>query len=213
MRKFSIHRNYYGECDIYERDEIEVKPGVTVLVGCNGAGKTTLITQMMESLKERKIMAIMYDSLQDGGDRALSAAGYNENFKLMAKLMQSSEGENIVNNVGEFAGRLGKMIRQQPDSSEIWVFFDAIDSGMSIDNIVDVKDFFNLVLQEKGKTVYIIASANEYELARGEQCFDVRNGEYVTFSDYEDFRTFILKSREIKKERKYISVGRRKRNE
>lgn len=213
MRKFSIHRNYYGECDIYERDEIEIKPGVTVLVGCNGAGKTTLITQMMESLKERKIMAIMYDNLQDGGDRALSAAGYNEDFKLMAKLMQSSEGENIVNNVGEFAGRLGKMIRQQPDDSEIWIFFDAVDSGMSIDNIVDVKNFFNLVLKEKGKTVYIVASANEYELARGEQCFDVHSGEYVTFSDYEDFRSFILKSREIKKERKYIPIGRRKRNE
>ena len=213
MRKFSIHRNYYGECDIYERDEIEIKPGVTVLVGCNGAGKTTLITQMMESLKDRKIMAIMYDNLQDGGDRVLSVAEYNENFKLMAKLMQSSEGENIVNNVGEFAGRLGRMIRQQPDGSEIWVFFDAVDSGMSIDNIVDVKNFFNLVLKEKEKTVYIIASANEYELARGEQCFDVRSGEYIAFSDYEDFRSFILKSREIKKERKYVPVGRRKRNE
>jgi len=47
----------------------------------------------------------------------------------------------------------------------------------------------------------IVISANEYELANGEQCFDVNLGKYLTFDDYESYKKFILKSRKLKDKR------------
>lgn len=80
---------------------------------------------------------------------------------------------------------------------------DAVDSGLSVDNIVDVKDLlFKTILEYNyGNDIYIVISANEYEMARGEQCFDVYNGKYVTFNDYEEYRNMILERKEWKEER------------
>ena len=52
-----------------------------------------------------------------------------------------------------------------------------------------------------GNEIYIVISANEYEMARGEQCFDVYNGKYVTFNDYEEYRNLVLQSKEWKCQR------------
>lgn len=204
MREFKIHKDYWSSgCDIFEKDTISISPGVTVLVGCNGAGKSTLMMQLRDRLTEQKIRFLAYDNLRDGGDKATSWAGFCGDFSKMATMIQSSEGENIVINLGNFAGRIGDFVKNT-DQQEIWIFFDALDSGMSIDNIVEVKSFFEFVQKnDPEKTFYFIVSANEYEMARGENCFSVRDGEYVTFDDYEGFRSFILSSREAKDNRQY----------
>lgn len=82
--------------------------------------------------------------------------------------------------------------------------FDAIDSGLSVDSVVEIKEILHFIKEDAeklGVEVYIVVSANEYELARNERCFDVNNGKYVAFEDYEAYRTFILKSRERKEKR------------
>lgn len=218
MRKFKLERDYYEEGEkIFKKSNIVIKPGVTVLVGCNGAGKTTLLKQIEHALKVEKIPCVKYDNLHEGASNAVSEAVFFEDFGLVAQLMCSSEGENISLNVGMFATKLRKFIKtgktksrlsilhennDDNESNERWILFDAIDSGLSIDNIMEIKDLFNLIIEDGvGKDVYIIVSANAYELARGEQCFDVYNGKYITFSNYEDYRNFILKSREIKNQR------------
>lgn len=82
---------------------------------------------------------------------------------------------------------------------------DAIDSGLSIDNIIDVKKYlFDKVIQDckkDGIDAYIIAAANEYELTNGEQCFDVYNGKYIKFADYNEYAEFIMQSRRNKEKR------------
>ena len=50
--------------------------------------------------------------------------------------------------------------------------------------------------------IYIVVSANEYEMAREEQCFDVINGKYINVPDYETYRQFILDSK-AEKEKRY----------
>ena len=94
-------------------------------------------------------------------------------------------------------------MEEQEESNERWILLDAIDSGLSIDNIVDVKEYlFKTILENNfGKEIYILVVANEYEMARGEDCFDVHNGKYVKFTDYEDYRNFVLKSKEWKDKR------------
>lgn len=83
------------------------------------------------------------------------------------------------------------------------MLFDAIDSGLSIDNIVDIKEcLFNIILEDTtGTDVYIIVSANTFEMCFNEQCLDVRTGKHREFKTYTSYKNFILKSREQKDRR------------
>lgn len=49
-----IDRNPYRDnVDLFDTDEIAIKPGVTVLCGCNGSGKTTLLGEIAKGLGYR----------------------------------------------------------------------------------------------------------------------------------------------------------------
>lgn len=228
-RKFTLERDYYDEgFDLYKKRTITIKPGITVLVGCNGTGKTTLMHQIKYQLKKNNIPCISFDNLHDGGSKAISEAVFFEDFGHVATAVCSSEGENIVMNLANLASRIGGFVRTGKDngknakldrafarifsdekeeekeiSNEKWILLDAVDSGLSIDNVLDVKEYlFKTIIEDyKEGEVYIIVSANAYEMAREEQCFDVYNGKYITFSDYEEYRDFVLNSRKRKDER------------
>lgn len=229
-RKFQLERDCYDEgFNLYKKKIIEIKSGVTVLVGCNGIGKTTLLKQIRDKLKENKIPYIMFDNLCDGGSKAISEASFYSDFVFMANAIQSSEGENIVMNLEKLAARLGEFVENGEDpkekkfnklvkaikeingedivESEIinerWILLDAVDSGLSVDNIVDLKEqLFKTILEYNYENeVYIIVSANEYEMVRNEQCFDVYNGKYINIKDYEEYRNLVLQSKEWKYQR------------
>lgn len=229
-RKFTLERDYYDEgFNLYKKKTITIRPGVTILVGCNGIGKTTLLHQIRDKLKEEKIPYITFDNLKDGGSHSISEAGFYGNFGFMATAMCSSEGENIVMNICNLAARLrefvdkgedpkekihiklaksireinGEEIEEPEIPKERWILLDAVDSGLSVDNIVDIKEqLFKTILEYNyGNEIYIVISANEYEMARGEQCFDVYNGKYLTFKDYEEYRNLVLQSKEWKNQR------------
>lgn len=80
-----------------------------------------------------------------------------------------------------------------------------MDSGYSIDNVIEMKKFFQMIIED-AKTfdveVYIVVSSNEYELVHDSNCFDVMEGKYLRFDCYEDYKKFILRSKE-KKDKRY----------
>lgn len=142
--------------------------------------------------------------------------------------MCSSEGENISLNLSKIASKLRKFVETGDNgdrfnalaktlalkddneennvSNERWILLDAMDSGYSIDNVIEMKDFFDLVIKdakEFGIELYIVISSNEYELAHESKCFDVMEGKYIQFASYEDYKKFILRTREKKDKRKY----------
>lgn len=209
--------------------QIIMKSGLTVLVGCNGAGKSTLLRNIKSELKKEDIPCHLFDNLHDGGANSRSMNAFEENWEFVATSMCSSEGENINMNIGGLAKKLkefmvtgrisdrfsrigdafakysGEKGYKIPETKERWLLLDAIDSGFSIDNVIEAKDFFKMVINDfadHGYELYIVVSANEYELANGEDCFDVMNGKYVQFKNYDDFKEFILRSRE-KKDKRY----------
>ena len=203
------------------RKEIEFQPGVTVLVGCNGIGKSTLLHNIQEQLKEEFVPYYSFNNLKDGGNTKVSELMFKSDYTMVANMITSSEGENISNNISIIASNIGRFVttgdngeknpfikivekEKENTSKERWILLDAMDSGYSIDNVIELKDFFDLILddsQRSGLEVYIVVSANEYELAANMNCLDVAEGKYVTFDGYDDFKQFILKSREKKNKR------------
>ena len=205
-RKFKIYKDYCGVgCNIYLRSNIEIYSGLTILVGCNGIGKSTLIHQLRDKFKIDGTPFIEFDNLHDGGANARSLAGFNSDFSFLATAAFSSEGENIFMNLSKFANKIVGFCKSHQDDKELWILMDAIDSGYSVDNVVDIKNFCNHIINDFGKktNIYIIISANEYELARNEQCFDVYRGKYIHFNSYDEYREFILDTRKEKDKRIY----------
>ncbi len=211
--------------------EIEINPGLTVLVGCNGAGKTTLLHNIQEEMKSQKIPCHKYDNLHDGGYGDIISSvlgGYKseyitDNMGLAVNMWTASEGECIKLNLGRQSSLYKEFFtsgyyknrsyqlstifdktEEEIVTKQRVLLFDAVDSGLSVDSIIEIKNLFELILKDAEKLgieLYLIISANEYELCRESQCFNVNAGKYLTFTDYEDYRNFIIKSR-IKKEKR-----------
>jgi predicted ATPase len=228
-RKITLWKDPYNTgVGLFKKKTITLNPGVTVLVGCNGIGKTTFMKNIQENLKKNHIPVMRFDNLTEGGRNSRSESCTTGDFEFMAASMSSSEGENIVLNTMKLARKIGDFVRtgkyktrtkaladafaaaldkepkeQKNTSNERWILLDAVDSGLSVDNIVDLKEaLFKTILEyNDDKEIYIIVSANEYEMANGEACFDVFHGKYLTFKNYEEYRQFILDSRKWKEER------------
>lgn len=207
--------------------EIELKTGLTVLVGCNGAGKSTLLLNIKEHCKKNNIPCMSYDNLSDGGSRSISSLFYYGDYQSGAELFTSSEGEGIKLNISmkastyrefilngyvndrqhrlnmAFAGYDENVIEMIESKDRIFLF-DAVDSGLSVDSIVEVKGLFDAMIddfKDVDRNIYIVIAANEYELARNSECFDVNSGAYIRFKDYEDYRRFVIHSRKMKESR------------
>lgn len=187
--------------NFYKSNTVTFKPGLTVLVGCNGAGKTTLLKMIYDICTDDKNIGIYYfKNLIDGGSNLTSKMmDFGDTFKAAGRLL-NSEGENIFDSFRSISHDIGVGINKANKSSisNFVVLLDGIDSGLSIDNIIMVKDevlhFIPEIEKKRNNNVYIIVSANEFELAYNENCYDVVDSKYVSFNDYESYKEFIIKS-------------------
>ena len=72
----------------------------------------------------------------------------------------------------------------------------------TLEELARAKKYIDLA-KKHGTIGEMIDECAEYEeIANGENCFDVMNGKYVQFKDYDDFKKFIMRSRE-KKDKRY----------
>ena len=112
----------------------------------------------------------------------------------------------------KWTSKIGRMMKEHPEENEFWIFLDGIDSGFSIDAIEDLKrGLFDTIFNTyPGKDIYILVTANEYEMARGEKCFDVVGCRYVNIKSYDRYRNLVLKSREYKDTRIEAAEEKRK---
>lgn len=202
ITRFRLKRDYWddGVC-LYDKGEVTVKPGVTVLVGCNGSGKSTMLRQMREQLEETKSahLYIRYDKEREQKDMRL--ADGKATFEIFASWVASSEGEQIVVRLQALAEEVGRLVRNSTNKN-LYLLLDGVDSGLSIDNIADMKTHLLHMLvsriHEEGQDLFIIATSNTYELAEGEDCIDVVTCQHRRFASYEEYRDVILESRKKK---------------
>lgn len=201
-----ITRDYYNENEfLYEKSRVDFLPGLTILVGCNGSGKSTMLIQIKNQCDKRHIPVLYFNNFKEGGSNSLGREAFFGNMDFLCEGLISSEGEIINMNLGKFASKMGGFVAGHQDSNQLVFLMDSIDSGLSVDNIIDLKkQLFKTVIEDcksKGVEVYIIVAANEYELANGEQCLDVVNCKYVDIKTYEDFKNVVIESRKKKNKR------------
>lgn len=176
---------------------LSLSEGVNVLVGANGTGKTTTINQIREYCKEQKIDFVSFDNLSDGGQNQAHKLSFGKSLSFLASFVTASEGQQILQCIGEVAGKIGQKVNKvsMTENKTLFLLFDAIDSGLSIDNIKYIKkDLFDLVIEDcasKNIELYIIVTANSYEMVNGKNCIDVKTGKSIKFNSYEDYANFI----------------------
>lgn len=187
---------------LFAKTTVEFNSGMTVLVGCNGSGKSTLMTLIEEKLKpEKDVLVLTYDDRNEGGSTLMSYFAWRGDMNQMANMFMRSEGERIIYGVGNFASSIRSKIKNK-NPKEIWILLDTVGSGLSIDGIRDIKDLKNCVLEDNPNIdVYFIVSTNEFEFAKGEDCIDVGTLKHITFSSYDEYASYVMRTRKRKDKR------------
>lgn len=148
MKQFNLKKkDYYAEgWKLYNTTIFTIDPGVTVLVGCNGSGKSTLLRFIDRQLENEKIPHLFFNNLCDGGNRSMNKALFYGDMDFVIQNAMASEGERIFNNICQIASRCGRsiMASKQEGANEFFLLLDAIDSGFSVDNIVDIKKIYSM---------------------------------------------------------------------
>lgn len=200
-RTFKIGRcPHEPRLQVYKKAIQSFRPGISILVGCNGSGKSTAFRYIQDILEENDIPVFKYSNFTDGGNTARESALFYGKLNLLAEQITSSEGENIVINIGTMAQKLESFVKRNKEKGELWILLDAIDSGLSIDYIEEVKDFLHNQLIDKLTDIdlYILISTNNYELCIGEACYNIQECQYVKIDSYEKFKKIVKKTRENK---------------
>ena len=183
---------------IHSGFDLLLRPGYTALVGPNGAGKTTLLQQVKEIAKKRGYEVFFYSNTDNGGDTAKQSYLSEGNIDYLAAAACSSEGEQVALNFGRVVPKIGQLVKKAiANDTPLFILLDGLDSGASIDRARELMHLFELIEREAGvmpggaeHEIYILVSINSYELAR-HMCMDVRTGETMLFSGYEDYANFI----------------------
>lgn len=192
------------ETKIYLRKDFIFTPGLTSLVGCNGSGKSTMIDMYLTSYaRKNHIEYIFWNDRRSGGSHLMQQCMDSGNMDGVISLFMSSEGERISYALLDVFRNIGKCFRAckgQP----IVIMLDAIDSGMSVDEICETRDaILDVVLPDSASlnvTPYFIIAANNYEWCSDPRIhnIDIQTGKSLDINNYDDYKKIILKSRERK---------------
>lgn len=189
-----ISLNILDWYSIHDGFKLSLQPGYTALVGPNGAGKSTLLKQLRERLPALGVDVVYYDNVTDGGENARQNYAFSSQYELLDAVAAASEGEQVVLNfcnvVHTFKCKIASSIRR---NKPLAILLDGIDSGASIDRIKEVRELFDVMLQDTDGRLdlYIIVAGNSFELAKNADCVDPRTGEHLQIGSYEQFSEYI----------------------
>lgn len=219
--------DFDGNVKLFPKKALELNPNTLYcFVGCNGIGKSTLIDYMRQNLTKSgaksvnmsrnpfaKCFAALDDEKKSHEKKShetyyfsfdkQSDDGIDEN-PFMAKAMTCwcSTGESIITRLGGSLTILGDFIRNPENSgSSLVIFFDDCDAGTSLDVINEILDVIHLICHDCDSNnilYYFVLTANSYEIARNCQCIDVSTFKPVEITTYDNYKKFVLKSRERK---------------
>lgn len=176
------------------------KNKVNILIGRNGYGKTTFIKALNKYAEDKKYNVVYWNDNEFGRDNGRQRMLMSNNMEGLSSLIFRSEGESLIESFASFfLRRVGRMVRdfenKKLDSDVVFLLVDQLDSGLDIHQINEIKEIFKDTvitdMKDRGLTVYLVVSANSYELARGELTLDPVTGKYVVLKSIEDFSDYI----------------------
>ena len=191
---------------LYQRKNFTFVPGLNSLVGCNGSGKSTLIDYfLIDTLRKDHIEYYKYNDRRQGGsmlmDRMLNV---DSDINGLARMFMSSEGERIVCGLERVIMSLPNFFKENKGKPAFLVL-DAIDSGMSVDEIGEIKALFldTVIPDAKNRfnvDLFIVIAANNYEWCNDDRInnIDITKAKSVKFKSYEDYVAQIKASRTFK---------------
>lgn len=104
----------------------------------------------------------------------------------------ASEGQRCYDTlINNHAGNIGNYVAelQHKNLKEGYIIIDGADSGVSIDLLLSLRYFFNLVLDDCTKSnidLYLIITSNSYELVYGYDCIWIPTMEHYKRNDEAD---------------------------
>ena len=194
---------------LYARKQFTLLPGLNSLVGCNGSGKTTFIDHfLIPALMKDKIEYYKYNDRRNGGsmlmDRMLNV---DDDMYGLVRMTLSSEGERIVVGLEKVITALPSFFKENK-GKPAYLILDAIDSGMSVDEIIEIRELLLDIIIPDAKArfdvdLYIVIAANNYEWCNDERIhnIDITNAKILNLRSYEQYKDQILKSRQFKNRR------------
>lgn len=206
-QELKIHANTkpYDKFKLYTRKNFTFLPGLNNLVGCNGSGKTTLLDiYLLPYLRENKIPYIRWNDRRYGGSNLMDKMlNFDNDMDGLVAMALSSEGEQISYGLISVFKDIGRSFRQYKDQAVV-ILLDAIDSGMSVDEIIEIRScILDVVIpdaQSQGATPYFILATNNYEWCNDDRInnINISNGQRLFIHSYEEYKDIILNSRELK---------------
>ena len=192
---------------ILPKKSLTLDPGLTVLIGCNGAGKTTLLQEIKERCSVKKTCRVALFSQQaSGGTNELARRVFTDTLRA-GEFLCMSEGERIYEVISNFAIEIGNIIRSLDDKvKDVVLLFDAIDSGLSLDQIASFKKFLLWFLKQDRKkdsrNYYVVTTSNTFAMCRSMHSLDVTTFKTHLITDYDVFADLIKETRKRKDKRK-----------
>lgn len=223
------NKNYYKENDLlYKTNSIELLENkVYVLTGCNGLGKSTLIHQITEDRKT-SLKHFAYNLLHDynGYSRFKHALSIDDDKKqeydtyYLSINIKSytdrtndcfsdiaynfrSQGEKLLFNMIPCLQIVNKELNRLKNKT-LYLFLDDLDVGISLDVIEEEKhvvEKFIKKLKENNTKYVIVIAANNYELTKLGTCIDCITLKPINFKDYDNYKSYVVKTREYKEKR------------
>lgn len=176
---------------------------INTIIGCNSSGKSTMINKIDEILFSNGYPYVFYDNIDN------SFKWLHERIHESIHYKNLSEGEIIAKASGKYINVIADIIRgtiirdkkfrKYRDLDNIFLLLDSIDSGYSIDNIINLSGILNGLIcltKENNKKLYIIAAANNFEFIKGNRSWDVQASKEIVFNDYDSYRQRIIETSE-----------------
>ncbi len=190
-------RGWYEE---HRRFTVTFTPGITTLVGKNGSGKSSMTNEIREYLKKKKIPVYYYEQ-REMGRASASSFLLGGSVEETGSYCCSSEGERIIVSMSYKLQRIKQFLNTHKDDEMVFVLFDGLDSGLSINLIRDIQEIFGLMLKDF-PNLFIINTTNNYEFTKDSRCIIAKNGKDTKFNTYDDFVKLITKKDPVKRSKK-----------